>query len=181
MKHIVRKAYFDYEKEEAWLNQMASHGMALADYSWCRYVFEDAPYGKWVYRLELLEHLPVHPESVAYLRFMEENGVEVVATYLRWVYLRKPAEEGSFDLYSDLTSKIAHYQRIHLLWLPLMLLQFFVGFQNLFLGLADGRISSPVNIVLGILLIGIGLLLLRLDVKVLTKIRRLRQEQRIRE
>lgn len=33
MKHIVRKAYWNYEKEEKRLNEMSAKGMALTDYS----------------------------------------------------------------------------------------------------------------------------------------------------
>lgn len=33
MKHIVRKAYWNYEKEENWLNEMSAKGLALIDYS----------------------------------------------------------------------------------------------------------------------------------------------------
>ena len=29
MKHIVRKAYIDYEKEENWLNEMSAKGYEL--------------------------------------------------------------------------------------------------------------------------------------------------------
>ena len=45
MKHIVYKPYWDYEKEERWLNDMAAKGLALSDYSWCRYAFEETPRG----------------------------------------------------------------------------------------------------------------------------------------
>ena len=79
MKYVIWKAYWDYEKEEQWLNEMSARGMAITDYSWCRYVFTDAPNGAYNYRIELLEYMPTHPESMAYLRFLEENGVEVVA------------------------------------------------------------------------------------------------------
>jgi len=48
MKHIVRKAYWDYEKEEKWLNAMSAKGMALTDYSWCRYVFTETPCNEFI-------------------------------------------------------------------------------------------------------------------------------------
>ena len=50
MKHIVRKAYVDYEKEE-----MSAKGAALTNYSWCKYTFEDTPKGEYIYRIELLK------------------------------------------------------------------------------------------------------------------------------
>ena len=51
MKTVIRKAYFDFENEEKWLNEMSAKGFALTDYTWCRYVFSDCMPGKYVYRL----------------------------------------------------------------------------------------------------------------------------------
>ena len=97
MKYVIHKAIWNYEKEEQWLNEMSAKGLAFTDYSWCRYVFTDAPAGQYIYRIELLENMPTHPESQSYLRFLEESGVEFVSSYMRWVYLRKPASDGAFD------------------------------------------------------------------------------------
>jgi len=82
MKRVIGKICVNYEKEENWLNKMAEQGKALAAYSWCRYIFEDSAPGEHIYRIELLENLPSHPESRDYLRCMKENGVECVAAYL---------------------------------------------------------------------------------------------------
>lgn len=115
MRHVVYK-YFSigaYEKEEKWLNEMSAKGMQLVDVSFgIRYVFEEGMSGEYIYRLELLENLPSNVESTAYLHFLEETGVEHVASYLRWVYLRKKASDGDFEIYSDTDSKIKHYKRI---------------------------------------------------------------------
>ncbi len=109
MKYTVWKAFFDYEKEEKYLNEMAAKGLALTDYSWCRYVFEDALKGEYVYRIELLENPVNHAESQNYIiRFMEEAGIEFVTSYNRWIYLRKKTADGKFDIYSDIASKIKH-------------------------------------------------------------------------
>ncbi len=32
MKHMVRKAFLDYEKEEEYLNQMSAQSLVLTDY-----------------------------------------------------------------------------------------------------------------------------------------------------
>ena len=95
---------------------MATAGWMLTDYSWCRYVFEEGREGEYVYRIELLKNLPTYPLSQKYLRFLEEAGIEYVAHYARWVYLRKKTADGPFDLYTDLESKIAHYRRVLRYW-----------------------------------------------------------------
>ncbi|NTV90773.1 MAG: DUF2812 domain-containing protein [Clostridiales bacterium] len=130
MKHIIWKPYWNHESEEVWLNEMSSKGFALLDYSWCRYVFEDAPKGEYTYRIELLENSPSHPESCAYINFLAETGIEYVAKYMRWVYFRRKSSEGEFDLFSDAESRIAHYKRIIRLWVIVMAMNVFAVLIN---------------------------------------------------
>lgn len=184
MKHIIWKACVDYEKEEKWLNGMSARGMAMTDYSWCRYVFEEAPKGEWVYRIEMLENVPTHAESIAYLRFLEENGVEVVATYMRWVYLRKRASEGAFDLYSDLDSKLAHYKRVHMFFLALFIMEFGIGCSNLSIGLGNllsGNSVGIVNLVGSGMLFVLAAFFLFVLIPLRRKMKALRMEKMIRE
>jgi hypothetical protein len=112
MKTYFWKFFADYEKEEKWLNEMAAKGFALVEYTWCRYAFLECEPGEYIYRLELLEYLPSLPVSQKYIRFMEESGVEHIASHFRWVYFRRRASEGVFEIYSDINSKIKHHQRI---------------------------------------------------------------------
>jgi hypothetical protein len=102
----------DFIKEEAWLNEMASKGLAFQDYFLGRYTFVDCEPGEYIYRIELLDGFPGGQKSREYLKFMTDNGVEYVARWARWVYFRKPAAEGSFDIYTDVDSQINHYRRI---------------------------------------------------------------------
>lgn len=187
MKHIVRKAYWDYEKEEKWLNEMSAKGLALTDYSWCRYVFTEAPKNEYIYRIELLDNLPNHPESSSYIKFLEENGVECVATYMRWLYLRKKSSEGAFDIYSDIESRIKHYRRIFFFYSTFMWAEFMAGLANIAAGiihLYSGNEPGNVrfsNFIIGSLLVILGTLFLRLSMPIRKKIGKLRQENIIRE
>lgn len=72
MKLVIRKAFFDFEKEEKFLNDMSANGLALTDYSWCKYVFEDAPKNEYIYRLELLETPFSHPKSQEYIQWRKQ-------------------------------------------------------------------------------------------------------------
>lgn len=47
-----------------------------------------------------------------YLRFMEDAGIEQVASLGRWVYFRKQTDGGAFELFSDIDSRIKHLWRI---------------------------------------------------------------------
>lgn len=180
MKHVIRKPYWNFEKEEKWLNEMSAKGLALYDYSWCRYVFEDCEKGKYVYRIELLEHVASHPESQKQLEFFEEMGIEIVATYTRWVYLRKKADTGSFDLYSDIDSKIAHYKRVASLWIVLACLELGAGTLNISIGIS--RLPDiSVNLFVGIPIFILGFVFLGVGVPVLRKLIRLKKQRRINE
>src|SRR5690625_1824528 len=101
MKKRVIKFYSNYEKEEAWLNKMAAQGWHCVDYIFGRYTFEKGKPGEYIYRLQLIEHHYTHAKSADYLEFLEETGVEFIASHIRWVYLRKKAEDGPFELFSD--------------------------------------------------------------------------------
>lgn len=187
MKHIIWKAFWDYEKEEKWLNEMAAKGMTLYNYSACRYVFEETSSNQYIYRIELLNNMPTHPESIAYLRFLEENGVECVASHMRWVYLRKNASEGSFDIYTDIDSKIIHYKRIYTLWNTLMFVVFISAILNLLIGIINLNIGEVLgdfsygNIVIGLCLLPICLLAFKLGQPLRKKIKKLELDKIIRE
>ncbi len=187
MKHIVYKPYWDYEKEERWLNDMAAKGLALSDYTWCRYAFEETPRGQYLYRIELLENMPSHPESQAYLRFLEENNVEVVTSYMRWVYLRREAADGPFDLYTDIDSKIQHYKRILTFWNVMTAVEWSAGACNLAVGIANldagGRLGNFTNgnFVLGVGLAALGFAFFFLGVPIRRKIRSLKKQKTITE
>ena len=132
MKSYLRKVFYDYEKEEAWLNSMAAKGMAMTDYTWLRYTFEDCTPGEYIYRIEYIEHKANHPETHRYIRFMEESGVEHITTFQTglwtWVYFRKRAADGPFEIYSDMESRIKHYRRISNVWLAVGFAQVFLSF-----------------------------------------------------
>ncbi len=179
MKQIIRKAYWNYEKEEKWLNALAAKGLAMTDYSWCRYVLEDTPPGEYVYRIELLDKLATHPESRKYIAFVEDTGAECVATYLRWAYFRKKAAEGPFELFSDNTSRIAHYKKVRAFWLGFMIIELTGFATNLSIGLTPP--VSPINLVCAGVLAPLFILFAFFFVNMTRHIRRLKREQKITE
>ncbi|MEK3866025.1 DUF2812 domain-containing protein [Paenibacillus sp. FSL H7-0716] len=185
MKHVVRKLIWDYEKEEKWLNEMSAKGMALSELSWCKYVFTETPNNEYTYRIELLDNLPDHTDSIKYLKFLEENGIDCVSTYMRWVYLRKKSVEGPFDIYTDLESRIKHYKRINRLWKSVMWLELILGLFNVMIGVINYSFSSQnlsmVNVIMGGMLILLGLAFLILGAPIRKKIKKLQLENLIIE
>ena len=114
MRKIVRKWVWvwEFEKEERWLDEMANQGWALDKVGFARYEFVQCEPGEYTTRLEMLEEPVSTQKSQEYIDFVESTGAEYIGHSLKWVYFRKKTAEGSFDLYSDIDSRIKHLQRI---------------------------------------------------------------------
>ena len=109
---VVHRLYWDFEREERWLNEQAALGWHLVRYSLGGYRFEQGEPGAFIYRIELLPAGRGSAASRDYLSLLAESGIEMVSTYMRWVYLRRPAALGAFELFTDLESRIGHYRRV---------------------------------------------------------------------
>ena len=100
---VIHKCFWvwQFEKEERWLNTMAQSGWVLTKVGFCT-----CQPGEYTVRLEM------HAQDRDYLSFMEDIGAEYVGRMAQWVYFRRKAELGQFDLFSDLDSKIGHLRKI---------------------------------------------------------------------
>lgn len=116
---------WDFEKEERWLNEMALAGWALVSVGWCRFTFEACEPGEFTIRLEM------HGYEPEYVDFMAQAGAEYIGRVLQWLYFRKRAVDGTFDIFSDIDSRIRHIDRIHKLVLALGMMNLGVGLMNL--------------------------------------------------
>ena len=107
-KKTVTKWFWvwQFEKEEEWLNEMAANGWALEHVGFCTYHFVRCNPGEYTVRTEM------RACDESYLKFMEETGAEYIGRVCMWSYFRKKTEDGVFDLYSDIDSKISHLDRI---------------------------------------------------------------------
>lgn len=179
MRHRIHKMFFawDFEKEEKWLNSMSARGMHLVDVGFCKYIFEDSISGEYSYRIELLKQFPTHQESAAYISFLEETGVEHIGSYMRWVYLRKKSNEGEFDLFSDIDSRIKHLKRILTLLLFLLPLEI----SSLGLNISTAIMGSTINLICACLLALILVLLSMGILNLFKKVQKLKKERILRE
>ena len=132
MRKTIKKLFWawEFEKEEAWLNEMAAKGLCLISVGYCRYDFEDCVPGEYAVRMELLEQRPTNPEAAKYIEFIESTGAEQVGSFQKWVYFRKKTADGPFELFSDNASRMKHLTRI------MRLLQF-VGGLNVWISLQN--------------------------------------------
>ena len=178
MKQVMYRWFWawNYDREEEWLNEWARRGLALVDVAGFRYVFEESAPGEYEYRLELLENMGCSAESRNYLRFLEEMGIECIATYGRWVYLRRRTDGAPFDLFSDIDSKIKHLKRIDTLLLAVLVIQL-AGPASFFL--ARDRFFEMLPIAVAWLVVAI--LVASGFVRIARKLRRLKRERAVRE
>lgn len=188
-KYIVHKIYWNYEKEERWLNEMASKGLHFIDYTFCRYLFVKGAPAEYVYRIELLPNLVAHPESQSYIEFMESVGVEYMGKWWRWVFFRKKASLGPFEIFSDYDSKIRHYKRVSALMGSLGALNLFAFLLNVANGIISASVRnnshifnfftyiSPLVLLNGI----IAVCLTWLVISFMKKVKRLKKEKQLHE
>ena len=106
-RKTVRKLFFvwEFEKEERWLNEMAAQGWVLESVGFCTYRFVECQPGEYIIRLEMRGH------DSGYLDFLSEMGVEYIGRCFQWIFLKKPAADGPFDLFSDIDSRASHLRR----------------------------------------------------------------------
>ena len=102
------RLYYDKDKETEWLNEMAADGWALKSFFAGFYKFEPCEKGEYIYQIDLGDEL--YSVSDEYRELMGELGVEIVVLWGFWIILRKRAEDGPFELYTDVDSKIEHYR-----------------------------------------------------------------------
>lgn len=135
MRQTIHKCFFvwDFDKEEQWLNEMAAKGLALVSVGFCKYEFEDCVPGEYKVCLQMLDKKPSHPESQKYIEFIEQTGAEQVGSYFRWVYFRKKAAEGSFEVFSDNASRVKYLTSIASFVSLIIGLNLYIGLYNMLL------------------------------------------------
>ena len=135
MRQTIHKCFFvwDFDKEEQWLNEMAAKGLALVSVGFCKYEFEDCVPSEYRVCLQLLDKLPRHPEMQKYIEFMVETGAEHVGSFTRWIYFRKKAAEGSFEVFSDNASRVKYLTNITSFVSLIIGLNLYIGLYNMLL------------------------------------------------
>ncbi len=133
-RKTIRKWFWvwSFEKEEEWLNEMALNGWVLENVDWCTYHFVRCEPGEYTVRLEM------HPNDESYISFMKDTGAEYIGRMMMWIYFRKTTEKGSFDLFSDIDSKISHLDKIGKMLSVVGGANLLIGFVNTF---SPGRLG----------------------------------------
>ena len=179
MRKTVHKWFWgwEFEKEEKWLNEMAAKGLSLVSVKFAAYKFEETLPGEYNICLQLLDNQAHRVENENYISFFEETGAEHVGTFGRWVYFRKKAAEGRFEIFSDNASRVKHLTNIIALLGWVTALNLAVGCYNLYLYLIWREAISLLFIV-SFLVVILGVIGI---VKLLLKRKKLKNEQQLFE
>ncbi|WP_369595359.1 DUF2812 domain-containing protein [Lysinibacillus pakistanensis] len=160
----------DIEKR---VNEMASQGWHLKKFTWIRFTFEQDEPGSYIYRHDELERFGSTYED-EYLDFLKSSGIEQVDRSGNFVFFRKPAYEGPFELYSDKKTKISNLSKKITLLSLILLLNLFFGIIGL-ISISGGQhtdmlklLLNSTNILIVMLLVGPILKLMRVR-KILKK------------
>ena len=158
MRKVIRKWFWawEFDKEEAWLNDMAAKGKVLVAVRYMTYEFEDCTPGEYAVRLEMLENAPDTAEGLAYIDFVESIGVEYVGRVMKWVYFRKKTADGPFELHGDNATRIRRLKGIQRLLLPLAIVNAGMAVYNFCVGIG---LASPMNVVCSLCSVAVAVLL----------------------
>ncbi len=114
---------------------------------------------------------------------MTDAGVEVVATYMRWVYFRRPAAAGPFELFSDLESRISHYQHVLALYALLTGILAASGniWMNFLVDLVETKMGAGFGLPIFVLYILLIASLFTSMLRVFRRVRRLKEQAQLTE
>ncbi|MGE7602646.1 DUF2812 domain-containing protein [Peribacillus sp. NPDC097675] len=122
MKEVRYRFYLDYEKEEKCINDMAVQGWHLEKWFLNRFTFTKGEPGAFTYRNEFLGAMSKQ-EKQDYFELLKDSGITIIYELGGWVYMKKVAAEGPFEIYTDTQSKINYYKRM----LNILLYFFFIN------------------------------------------------------
>lgn len=128
----IFRLYLDKDVEEIWLNEMVGKGWALNNFFLGVYTFERCKENEFIYKIDLMDSVSGTKSSMNYIKFVEDTGAEYVGAWGRWVFFRKPASEGPFELYTDVDSQIKLYQKIRNMMGIVAIVEFVIGCSQLY-------------------------------------------------
>lgn len=115
---------WEFEKEEQWLNSMVMDGWVLDGVGFATYHFFKCQPGEYIIRLQMVE------EPEGFRAFLEEIGAEFAGRFSKWLYFRRKAALGEFELFSDIDSKVGHLAKISAMLKTLTLANIAIGLAN---------------------------------------------------
>ena len=188
MRRVIHKIFWIWqlEKEQAWINEMASHGYSLEHAGRLTFEFDETEPGKYIYKEIFLKGWGESVENIKYFRFLEEMGIKVVC-YINypgtcWVYTRALREDypDGIELFSDIDSKINGMKAMSGYMIFVMAMTLFAALLNLWC--AIGRdYFSPINFICSLSMFVLFTLATIATVRIFVNMGKLKKERTIHE
>ncbi len=188
MRRVIHKLFWIWqlEKEQDWINEMASHGYSLEHAGRLTFEFDETEPGKYIYKEIFLKGWGESVENIKYFRFLEEMGIKVVC-YINypgtcWVYTRALREDypDGIELFSDIDSKINGMKAMSGYMIFVMAMTLFAALLNLWC--AIGRdYFSPINFICSISMFVLFTLATIATVRIFVNMGKLKKERTIHE
>lgn len=108
-RNILKKIYFNIEKEEIWLNNLSKKGLSLNKINNTYYIFEDSQPNTYEYKIDFIKPGKKGKELKDYL--INDKNIEIIYKDNRFVYLKRltSISDEPFEIYADINSKIDFY------------------------------------------------------------------------
>ena len=192
MRRVIHKIFWIWqlEKEQAWINEMASHGYSLEHAGRLTFEFDETEPGKYIYKEIFLKGWGESVENIKYFKFLEEMGIKVVC-YINypgtcWVYTRALREDypDGIELYSDIDSKI-NYQKVmagYMIFVTVATL--FASVLNLSIVLkylAEYNMLMPLNLICAVFISVLFVCSVIAVIKAFVNIGKLKKERKLHE
>ena len=188
MRRVIHKIFWIWqlEKEQAWINEMASHGYSLEHAGRLTFEFDETEPGKYIYKEIFLKGWGESVENIKYFRFLEEMGIKVVC-YINypgtcWVYTRALREDypDGIELFSDIDSKINGMKAMSGYMIFVMAMTLFAALLNLWCAIGRNYFS-PINFICSISMFVLFTLATIATVRIFVNMGKLKKERTIHE
>ena len=188
MRRVIHKIFWIWqlEKEQAWINEMASHGYSLEHAGRLTFEFDETEPGKYIYKEIFLKGWGESVENIKYFRFLEEMGIKVVC-YINypgtcWVYTRALREDypDGIELFSDIDSKINGMKAMSGYMIFVMAMTLFAALLNLWCAIGRNYFS-PINLICSISMFVLFTLATIATVRIFVNMGKLKKERTIHE
>ena len=162
------RIFYDKDAEAEWLNKLSDQGYQLKSFKLGMYEFEERDPGMYYYMVDLIDRARFDLE--AYRAPLEAVGIEVITQFGNYVYIRKLKKNGPFMIAKPVQDQIAQYNRIGLMFIAMMFVEYVAGLAELIGGILTGR---PLPLIIGLVLVILGTCFLRIVIRIGKKVNKL--------
>ena len=188
MRRVIHKIFWVWqlEKEQAWINEMASHGYSLEHAGRLTFEFEETEADLYTYKTLFLKGWADSEENRKYLKFLEEMGIKVVCSInnpsTTRIYTRALTADypDGIDLFSDIDSKINGMKVMSGYMIFVMAFTLFAALLNLWCAVGRG-FFSPINFICSISMFVLFTLATIATVRLFVSMGKLKKERAIHE